>query len=60
MARLIMEWIPEDREIYSARKAEIEMSDEATLDDMFEAWTEQMALLGYHVEDYFLQKDTLT
>ena len=57
MAKLVMEWIPDDVESFSIKKTETSIPDDADVYDMFEVWKEQMSFLGYLMNDYFIDRE---
>ena len=54
MARVIMEWYPENEKAYSESRAENIVADDADVFEMFDIWKRQMSLLGYFMDDYEL------
>jgi hypothetical protein len=55
------EYIPEDTEVYYPVKLEIDLTDEATVDEQFKAWKSFMHAMTFgYIENYELVRKDLT
>jgi len=54
MATMKTEWVP-DIDDYDKRTVIREISDDASVDEMFQAWKEFMSFMGYYMDNFYLQ-----